>query len=772
MQLIFLFRRFVFAQVLLGIVAFCIAEPNPGMLLVAGAIGVLAWYVTEGPSGRPLPRWVINLASLVAVGWLLLDLKWQNWQVVIAMGHFTMWLQIILLYAHKSNREYAQLLVLSLMQMVGASLLSVSMLYGVMLAVYCVIALITILLFHLKSTSDRVWEANRAAAPRRSKVMRPEPVVGRGYRWHFRFTSIAVGLVCVATAVAVFVVMPRTGDGRMAGDLANNPITSPQAGFSQQVDLKSAPLSEGSKQPVLNMTVSLAGEPLPQDPEGRSFLLRGAALDHYDPDSHRWLRSGSMNPRDLDLTLPPGGVRLAELPDDVPEHQAAITLRQIDLNTLFTIAPVTYLQSENIGRVGFNPIDQQVQAQRSGAGAVIYSLRWPSRVVPDLESRYEEELPEPQAHPGIYPRHGAMNRRLTKEEIEAQYARKWTVQRDRIAKLVTDTLQERGLGLDADPMRIAEALTDHLSTGFRYALENPQIVGRQDPVVEFLFDHRRGHCELFASGLAAMLRSVDIPARVITGYRVSEYNRIGGYYVVRRSHAHAWVEAPVGPGGAWVTLDATPPDEVAAEHAVARNWLTSVRELYEHIEFAWIKSVVAYDQRTREAVLTQINQSIGEVTDERESWFGRIIAWFRDLPQLWRSDQISYTLAGLILIAIGLGVASLVRTLVVRRRRLVALQLTAMPRSRRRGLTRKLRFYLIMLDMLERHGYVRPQWQSPFSFAQELAEANPLRFDPVVTLTELFYEIRFGHRDLDDDRRQKIRAHLKQLEHALAQRST
>ncbi len=76
-----------------------------------------------------------------------------------------------------------------------------------------------------------------------------------------------------------------------------------------------------------------------------------------------------------------------------------------------------------------------------------------------------------------------------------------------------------------------------------------------------------------------------------------------------------------------------------------------------------------------------------------------------------------------------------------------------------------------MLEMLERHGYVRPQWQSPFSFARELADANPMRFDPVVTLTELFYEIRFGHRDLDDDRRQQIRAHLKQLEHALAQRS-
>ena len=61
------FRRLAFAQVLLGIVSFCIAEPNPGLLLVFGALAVLSWYVTEGPQGMPLPRWLINLASLGAV---------------------------------------------------------------------------------------------------------------------------------------------------------------------------------------------------------------------------------------------------------------------------------------------------------------------------------------------------------------------------------------------------------------------------------------------------------------------------------------------------------------------------------------------------------------------------------------------------------------------------------------------------------------------------------------------------------------------------------
>ena len=142
----------MFALVMMGIVAFCMAEGNLSMLLIVGGFGALSWYVTEGPNGQPLSRRMINLASIGAVIWLLFDLYWQTWHVIITMGHFMMWLQIILLYAHKSNREYGQLLVLSLMQMIGASVLSVSMVYGAMLVGYCALAVVTLLLFQLKWT--------------------------------------------------------------------------------------------------------------------------------------------------------------------------------------------------------------------------------------------------------------------------------------------------------------------------------------------------------------------------------------------------------------------------------------------------------------------------------------------------------------------------------------------------------------------------------------------------------------------------------------------
>jgi hypothetical protein len=310
----------------------------------------------------------------------------------------------------------------------------------------------------------------------------------------------------------------------------------------------------------------------------------------------------------------------------------------------------------------------------------------------------------------------------------------------------------------------------YLQENYHYTLSNAAPRGGQDPVIVFLFDHRQGHCELFAAALTALTRSLGIPARVITGYRASEYNHVGGYYVVRKSHAHAWTEIDGGPGVGWRVFDATPSQTVSEEHTSSRTWLTTFREFYEHVEFAWISSVVAYDQRTQQSVMKGLNESLGTASKDQQTWLGTVFQSFRSLSQLWRLDRVSYSIADCIIIVIAVGLVSLVRTLLVRHRRLVALQLTSLPHGKRRGLARKLRFYLLMLDILERHGYVRPPRQSPFAFAEELAEADPMRFSPIVILTELFYEIRFGHRELTENRRQRIRKELRLLEEALSQR--
>ena len=89
---------------------------------------------------------------------------------------------------------------------------------------------------------------------------------------------------------------------------------------------------------------------------------------------------------------------------------------------------------------------------------------------------------------------------------------------------------------------------------FAYTLAVP-LPGR-DAVDEFLFETREGYCQHFSSAFVVLMRAAGIPARVVTGYAGGHYNRIGGYWIVRRSDAHAWSEVWL-PGRGWVREDPT-----------------------------------------------------------------------------------------------------------------------------------------------------------------------------------------------------------------------
>ena len=87
-----------------------------------------------------------------------------------------------------------------------------------------------------------------------------------------------------------------------------------------------------------------------------------------------------------------------------------------------------------------------------------------------------------------------------------------------------------------------------------YTLEPPAL-GR-NPVDRFLFDTRQGFCEHYASAFAVMMRSVDIPARIVLGYQGGELNPQAEHMIVRQSDAHAWTEIWIE-GLGWRRVDPT-----------------------------------------------------------------------------------------------------------------------------------------------------------------------------------------------------------------------
>ncbi|MGC9323238.1 MAG: transglutaminaseTgpA domain-containing protein [Desulfomonilia bacterium] len=140
---------------------------------------------------------------------------------------------------------------------------------------------------------------------------------------------------------------------------------------------------------------------------------------------------------------------------------------------------------------------------------------------------------------------------------------------------------ERIAGQGTTKARV-ERIARFLRGTYEYSLKGVSIPEGISPISWFVFRGKRGSCEHFASSLATMIRGCGIPARVVTGFLVNEYNPSGNYFVVRARTAHAWVEYW---DGSWHTIDATPQ---------AQAGLLNRPSLLDSLRFSWIRWVIHY----------------------------------------------------------------------------------------------------------------------------------------------------------------------------------
>jgi transglutaminase-like putative cysteine protease len=150
---------------------------------------------------------------------------------------------------------------------------------------------------------------------------------------------------------------------------------------------------------------------------------------------------------------------------------------------------------------------------------------------------------------------------------------------------------------------VARQLERVLQTSYAYTLELPGKV--KDPLADFLFDRKAGHCEDFATALAVLLRARQIPARVVVGFHGGE--RAAGEYLVRAGDAHAWVEAEVD--GRVLRLDATPPQNRSAVGTGLTGWLLA---RWEALEIRWLDRVVEYSINDQARLARGLRWKTGE----------------------------------------------------------------------------------------------------------------------------------------------------------------
>lgn len=149
----------------------------------------------------------------------------------------------------------------------------------------------------------------------------------------------------------------------------------------------------------------------------------------------------------------------------------------------------------------------------------------------------------------------------------------------------TRALADELAGAADTPAELARTLEAELKRRYEYTLQLPGEV--DDPLSDFLFTRRAGHCEDFATALAILLRLKGVPTRVATGFYGGE--RAGARYVIRAGDAHAWTEAWVD--GAWVRLDATPD---TGRSAASNAMIAATVAAWERLEEWWRSRIVDY----------------------------------------------------------------------------------------------------------------------------------------------------------------------------------
>jgi transglutaminase-like putative cysteine protease len=175
--------------------------------------------------------------------------------------------------------------------------------------------------------------------------------------------------------------------------------------------------------------------------------------------------------------------------------------------------------------------------------------------------------------------------------------------------------------LAGGPAALVQAALQRLRTGgYTYTLE-PGVYGA-NTADEFWFDRKEGFCEHIASAFVVLMRAMDVPSRVVTGYQGGDRNPVDGFWTVRQSDAHAWTEvwlsgqgwvrvdptAAVAPGrtGAFQRLQAPRGALASAFNAVTPDFAASLRAAWEAVNNAWNQRILNYTQSKQLDLLKNI----------------------------------------------------------------------------------------------------------------------------------------------------------------------
>lgn len=570
LELVFLSLVYLSA-ILLGF-----SQGNWQLAIISIIGGTLGWILVDWLNLVWMPRWLANVLSIGVLVMTMRDFFTQESSLqLLAVANLLVYLQTILLFQEKTPRQYWQLSVLNLLQVVVATIFTLEFEGGFLFLVYMTLAGMMLMLITLETEAlgkgeefsmrsllqkqTRRDSVDQTARPRLT-FNPPERLVERlpgmlGYL--FGWALISVCFSCV-----LFVLVPRNQNAWFGPKY----MAATATGISKKMELD--PRGQLRIDTTMVFRVQFT-DPDTKEPIAFSnpVYVRGMALGHWsvENDVTTWAAPYDRLDRfgyeilpkveqqqqrrawyDAEYTLEPTGDPLLYgcLPGFVPNGEPDVLDYSLELAALS--------RKRDVQRIEQSPFKYKLWLPRPARGGLPTSFPYSSGATAKsaltLAGNPNERNWLLRLEPSRYPR---------------------------IVEIATEIADR--VGRD-NPLELARALEEHFvqSEEYTYTMDftrvprQPQV----DPIEDFVANHKMGHCEMYASALTLMLRSQGIPARVVVGYCGGNYNNWTYCYTFSNEHAHAWVEAylppekctsemfadgTAGPGGAWLSLDPTPP---------------------------------------------------------------------------------------------------------------------------------------------------------------------------------------------------------------------
>ena len=768
------------------------APELPLMMLMAALTSVI---FTDILGWLRLPKIIANIFMIFIAVIAFSDFFNSTSQLQLyAVANLLVYVQIVILFQQKTARLYGHLAVFSLLQVVVASLLNVGVIFGALLFVYLIFAFLALSLFNVYRQISVMEKANHqsillsaqsATTNTQSSewafLMRDRPrgrtgialrsvgdqTIATGF---FRYI-IGIGMIVMVFTMVFFYCIPRTGNSAW-----HHPGLSSagRTGMTREITL--GQVGQILLDDRLALRVSFTDEKInePYEVAGDPYLS-GTVLTRYVPKrgSANWLPTG-LAVGSTALTLE--SVRNIPRGHDLVRQDITVEVvhnpKSVFGDPLLPAVYPIYAARNTPDQVRYDPFSRQLFLNVGPGKTIVDQYRY--SVVTTAFSKQNQQTVTP-----VY----AFDRRsedTLRRKIRAALELPAEVQS--LTEFTRDLLIQRRVDTSSSIL-IARDLENYLTSQdlFTYSLSQFGIERDLtiDPVLDFVMNHRTGHCEYFASALALMLRSQGIPARIVIGYHGGEYNKIGEHFKFRNSDAHAWVEMFIpaetlpaldiviestGLAGAWVLLDPTP----SRDEQLERTLYDEVVDSFEYAQLLWDNYVLTMDPQQQEEALRKLGiNNVGAKDLGVSTRLLKSIGIDFDQGLLRSLAKPQSLLIFLLVISLLLGAGRWIKLI----RWGGLLRLTRPRNTRLRTQQASVMFYRRMEKFFTRRGQPRYASQTQREYAIELTQwlCESEQESDIVKIpnqvVDLFYAVRFGDSDVTHEQLLVVENCLSSLNH-------